>query len=80
MVVWSQSDARKPIRAPFSETTEAVYRPMRSASGGVEQTKRARVDWMLIVAFNPIVNSMCDDIQPNHMVEIQVSRNWNSDS
>ena len=35
----SQSDPRQPIRASFSETTEAVYRLMRGASRGLEQTR-----------------------------------------
>ena len=36
---WRISDALQPIRASFSETKEAVYRPMRGASRGVEQTR-----------------------------------------
>ena len=40
----SQSDARQPIRASFSETTEAVYSSMRGASRGVEQTAQQEVE------------------------------------
>ena len=35
----SQSHARQPIRTSVSESKEAVYKPMRGASRGVEQTK-----------------------------------------
>ena len=56
----SQSDIHQPIRMSASVTKEAVYRPMRGANRGGEQTRDLTKLWYLLWVQSGAVTAQCD--------------------